>query len=359
MLLCLQRQLKKKSKKSAVSKPRESKSKTDTVRTEPVAEVKRELNVEVKTESDVKGKTRKASKSKKLSDVASPVPLVVPHNEEEKHDVKKRYFRCVYLLKNEVVEGGCYCGKKPKQAGNKACTKICNELFNKKTESQKVVFGMYEVRFKKTDTNRYKPRKLYIYEGERIKLSEPAEVPIHLTSDDGKNNKQPKLDPTTNKPMVIRYNHYNKIKKCCDVKSSDYNKLVDWNLSSNGTKTKTDDEHVETDVVTQKKTTCVKKQKETQQPETTSVPAVSVVPVVSVGPVPDKQLVPEKKTRKTTTQKKATTVTEEVAPVVTQTTVVVDTPVKVVKAKKDTKHQEQPTVVEPVVKKLTSRKKAV
>ena len=158
------------------------------------------------------------------------------------NDSRKRYFRCIYVKDNKVVEGGCYCGKKPKQAGNKACTKVCNDLFSdKKSASQKVTFGMYEVRFKKTDANKSKPRKLYVYDGERIKLDTPAEVPIHLTGTNS-SEKQPKLDPTTKTQMVIRYNHYNKIKKCVNTTSELYNSLTNWIATNmNGDRVKSEE----------------------------------------------------------------------------------------------------------------------
>jgi len=173
---------------------------------------------------------KKGSKktANKVVEAAAVAVAEVDGANDVKSETRKRYFRCIYLKDDKVVEGGCYCGKKPKQAGNKACTKVCNDLFTeKKAASQKVVFGMYEVRFKKTDANKGKARKLYVYEGERIKLDTPAEVPIHLVNVGG-TDKHPKLDPVTKTQMVIKYNHYNKIKKYANTTSNTYTELTKW-----------------------------------------------------------------------------------------------------------------------------------
>jgi len=97
---------------------------------------------------------------------------------------------------------------------------------------EKIVFGMHE------STRASKKKKKYFYVGCRVKLDTPEEVPIK------------KIDPKTGKPMVIRYNYNNDVRKLTDLECEEFPLLSTYDAK--------DDEEVD---VAAKKVKVVKKAK--------------------------------------------------------------------------------------------------
>jgi hypothetical protein len=149
---------------------------------------------------------------------------------DEDEKVGTRYFKCIMIDANgEAICGGRYCGKKPKQAGSKAYTRIYKSFIKRDEDvPEVVVFGMHEC------TRSSKRKKKYFYYGSRVELTNPEEVPIHLKNEKGeyildkKGNKKPKLNDD-NEPMVIRYRFNNVVKKLADpVEHEEYDLLLNY-----------------------------------------------------------------------------------------------------------------------------------
>lgn len=121
----------------------------------------------------------------------------------------KRHFKCIMInTKGEVVCTGRYSGRKPKQAGNKACTRIFKNYKDKGIElPEKIIFGIHEC------TRNTKKKKKYFYVGTRAKLKNPLAITIN------------KDDPSTGKHMVIPYNFNNIVKKLTDTTCQEYGLL--------------------------------------------------------------------------------------------------------------------------------------
>lgn len=81
-----------------------------------------------------------------------------------------RYFKLFY---NDKIQGR-YCGKKPKQAANKAFSSIIKE-FNK-TNKDNVVNT--DITFSIKECTRYSKHKEYMYLGKRLLLENPVKVSI-------------------------------------------------------------------------------------------------------------------------------------------------------------------------------------
>jgi hypothetical protein len=117
---------------------------------------------------------------------------------EEDQEPGKRYFKCIMInVEGVAVCTGRYCGKKPKQAASKACTRLY-ESYEDDELPEQIVFGMHEC----TRTN--KKKKKYFYTGKRMLLDEPEEVEIN------------KIDNKTGKKMVIKYYYNNDVRKLTD-----------------------------------------------------------------------------------------------------------------------------------------------
>ena len=160
-------------------------------------------------------KAASKSGSKKAADVKAPKNLKVAKkapkaqkggDDEEEEEPGKRYFKCITIDTNGLAHAtGRYSGKKPKQAASKACTRLYEELKSAGGDlPEKIVFGMHE------STRASKKKKKYFYVGCRVKLDTPEEVPIK------------KIDPKTGKPMVIRYNFNNDVRKLTDLECEEY-----------------------------------------------------------------------------------------------------------------------------------------
>ena len=134
------------------------------------------------------GKAKKGGKAKAevKSDVVAPVvaPVVVAEvkadaapkkggkakvEAEGEDDPKQRYFKCVY---NGEEATGRYCGKKPKQAANKALTYIIRTNGG----ADKCVGKQFK--FEMVECTRGCNKKRTLYEGERVKLPKPLVVKI-------------------------------------------------------------------------------------------------------------------------------------------------------------------------------------
>jgi hypothetical protein len=200
-----------------------------------------------KAASKVAAKAPKAASkagSKKSADVKAPKNLKVAKkvpkaqkggdDDEEDEEPGKRYFKCITIDSNGLAHAtGRYSGKKPKQAASKACTRLYEELKAAGDDiPEKIVFGMHE------STRASKKKKKYFYVGCRVKLDTPEEVPIK------------KIDPKTGKPMVIRYNYNNDVRKLTDLECEEYPLLSNYDAK--------DDEEVD---VSAKKVKVVKKAK--------------------------------------------------------------------------------------------------
>ena len=163
----------------------------------------------------------KATKTKRTQKKASTVDVgtveqgtVEPGTVEQgtATSIKKRNFKCIVINSEGVVEcTGRYSGRKPKQAGNKACTRIFKNFYDiEQTVPEKVIFGMHEC------TRGSKHKKKYFYIGTREKLETPLHIKIN------------KIDPATNGNMVISYNYNYFVKKLIDTECSEYKLLYGY-----------------------------------------------------------------------------------------------------------------------------------
>lgn len=127
-----------------------------------------------------------------------------------KHESKKRYFKCITITgENEIVATGRYIGSKPKQAANKACTKLFEDILETgQNPPEHIIFGIREC----THSSSSKSNKNYIFIGRKCKLSETENVFIHLRDPvtkqyllDEKGDKIPEMDSNTNNPKEISY----------------------------------------------------------------------------------------------------------------------------------------------------------
>ncbi len=176
---------------------------------EPVAEVKAptptpviapvQAQPVVETKQSQKGSKKSSKQVEQVVEVkaqALPEPKVeVEAAEEADGDEqvggKLRYFKLFY---NDEYQGR-YCGKKPKQAANKAFSSIIKEM--KKNGNQKGGFNS-DVNFSIRECTRNSKHKEYNYVGVREELKKPVDVEI-------KNE-----DGTVKK---ITYSFHNKIAK--------------------------------------------------------------------------------------------------------------------------------------------------
>jgi hypothetical protein len=91
-------------------------------------------------------------------------------NEETEGSGKLRYFKLYY--NNDIC--GRYCGKKPKQAANKAFSSIIKEM--KKTDKKEGT--NVDISFSIRECTRNSSHKEYNYVGKRLVLSNPVKVQI-------------------------------------------------------------------------------------------------------------------------------------------------------------------------------------
>jgi len=177
--------------------------KKSTKQAEPVVEAKPEPVVEVKqTQKGGKKATKQAEpvvEAKQPEQKIQVEAAVGGDNEEddEQNGGKLRYFKLFY---NDEYQGR-YCGRKPKQAANKAFSSIIKEM--KKNGNQKGGVNV-DINFSIRECTRNSKHKEYNYVGVREKLGEPVDVQIK--NDDGSVKK-------------ITYSFHNKISKAPKVQA--------------------------------------------------------------------------------------------------------------------------------------------
>ena len=155
------------------------------VQPEPVVEVKQ-------TQKGGKKTTKKADEP-----VAEPEPKIEVEVEAEEEGGKLRYFKLFY---NEEYQGR-YCGRKPKQAANKAFSSIIKDM--KKNGNQKGGVNV-DINFSIRECTRNSRHKEYNYIGVREHLKEPVAVDIKNEDGSVKN---------------ITYSYKNKISKAPKVQA--------------------------------------------------------------------------------------------------------------------------------------------
>ena len=161
---------------------------------EPVVETKQ-------TEPVVQKGGKKSSKQAEpvVEAKSSPEPepdqqegkVEVEEDEEQQTNSRLRYFKLIY---NDEVQGR-YCGKKPKQAANKAFSSIIKDM--KKGGNQQGGVNV-DINFSIRECTRNSKHKEYKYVGIRESLKEPVKVAIN--NEDGS-------------VKEITYNFHNKIQK--------------------------------------------------------------------------------------------------------------------------------------------------
>ena len=249
----------------------------------------------VSTPAPVVAKTNKNNvKNQSLPVVESSPPVVEsspPVAESsttdnlQETDAKRRNFECVYVVDGNVVRIGKYRGKKPKQAGSKACTRLFKTILsavagNKRDKMSPMWVKIYESFLNKSvpdnimfgihECSHNRPNRVFVYTGSRVKLNEPETVKIDKKDKDGKQ-------------IVITYLFNNKVNKCRDTQSDDYKLLSNYEYRHERTeRTQKETVSEETDSSPRKRGT--KKEPVVSQPAV-SQPVVSQ-PAVSQPTVP-------------------------------------------------------------------------
>jgi hypothetical protein len=133
--------------------------------------------VEVVAEKGVVEKAVKKTKAvKKVVEAAPVVEAVADEELEQKAGSRLRYFKLFY--NNEIQ--GRYCGKKPKQAANKAFSSIIKEY--KKTGENNNGIDV-DINFSIKECTRNSKHKEYKYVGKRLLLENP--VKVEIANEDG------------------------------------------------------------------------------------------------------------------------------------------------------------------------------
>jgi len=171
--------------------------KKSTKQAEPVQVAEPKVEPVVESKQSQKG-GKKSTKQAEPVQVAEPKVEVEAEEEgEEQVGGKLRYFKLFY---NDEFQGR-YCGRKPKQAANKAFSSIVKDM--KKNGNQKGGVNV-DVNFSIRECTRNSKHKEYNYVGVRQELKEPVEVKIN--NEDGSVKK-------------ITYSFHNKISKTPKVQS--------------------------------------------------------------------------------------------------------------------------------------------
>merc|ERR1712139_87667 len=131
----------------------------------------------VKKAKEVKTKVVKKAKEVKTKVVKNKAKQIVVDEQMEDgvsdaKTNKQRYFKLIY--NNEIQ--GRYCGKKPKQAANKAFSSIIKDLKKNGNESGGV---NVDINFSIRECTRNSKHKEYKYVGKRESLENPVKVEIN------------------------------------------------------------------------------------------------------------------------------------------------------------------------------------
>merc|ERR1712139_67143 len=146
-------------------------------KTEPKKNVKEAEGVkETKPVKEAKAvkETKPVKKAKEVKNKAKQI-VVDEQMEDGVSDAKtnkQRYFKLIY--NNEIQ--GRYCGKKPKQAANKAFSSIIKDLKKNGNESGGV---NVDINFSIRECTRNSKHKEYKYVGKRESLENPVKVEIN------------------------------------------------------------------------------------------------------------------------------------------------------------------------------------
>lgn len=162
-------------------------------KTEPV----QEPVAEVKAQKGGKKTTSKKAEPKVEVEIEAEAETKVNGEEGVEQNSKLRYFKLFY---NDEFQGR-YCGRKPKQAANKAFSSIIKEM--KKNGNQKGGINV-GVNFSIRECTRNSKHKEYNYVGVREELKDPVEVKIK--NEDGS-------------VKEITYSFHNKISKAPKVQA--------------------------------------------------------------------------------------------------------------------------------------------
>lgn len=187
--------------------------------------IKEKVSKKTKQVENVNDVPKKAS-TKSATSVKAPKNLKVANkrsqksdnnNDEEEEEPGKRYFKCIMINDEGVaIATGRYSGKKPKQAASKACTRLYEEQKEAGNLPEKIIFGMHE------STRASKKKKKYFYVGRRVELETPEEVEID------------KIDPNTNKKMIIKYYYNNDVRKLTNLEEcKEYPLLFSYDAKDN------------------------------------------------------------------------------------------------------------------------------
>jgi hypothetical protein len=180
-----------------VEEPVESVVEKKTSKSAKKSETKEKTPSKAAKKSETKEKTpSKAAKKSETKGKKEKVVVQKGGDDEEVETEGKKYrsFKAYYVdPSGEIVQGGRYCGIKPKQAACKALTGIF-KIF--KLAGQKVAG---DVKFGVIETTRNSHRKKYWYSGTREKLDKPIKIDITKTDE--------KTGKVTVSKVTYRYNN--------------------------------------------------------------------------------------------------------------------------------------------------------
>ena len=131
-----------------------------------------EAKVPIEAKASVEAKTGGSKKLKSSNTETNKTNVTVELEAEPEAQSKLRYFKLFY--NNEIC--GRYCGKKPKQAANKAFSSIVKDM--KKDGVAVTQDSQLEVPFAIKECTRNSKHKEYKYIGRRHLLKEPVKVSI-------------------------------------------------------------------------------------------------------------------------------------------------------------------------------------
>lgn len=172
-----------------------SEAKTTSAKTKVEAKAEAKVEAEAEAKTTTKKNVAKNNKAEPKANKATKRPEVENVIEEDAgsdaKNSKQRYFKLIY---NDEIQGR-YCGKKPKQAANKAFSSIIKEL--KKNGNQTGGVNV-DINFSIKECTRNSKHKEYKYVGKRESLENPVKVEINNSDGSVKE---------------ITYNYFNKLQK--------------------------------------------------------------------------------------------------------------------------------------------------
>jgi hypothetical protein len=181
------------STKSTAGKTTATKTATKVAPVAPVAQV---APVAPVVEQAAGAKSKKTAVNKVKAQVAQPVQQVAQEAEAEGDEKqagnKMRYFKLYFNDEDK----GRYCGKKPKQAANKAFSSIVKEL-NKNGENGGVDV---DINYSVKECTRHSKHKEYKYVGKRESLHEA--VPVYIPHEERKTKDKNSKEMLSNEELT-------------------------------------------------------------------------------------------------------------------------------------------------------------